>query len=665
MIGSPLRYPGGKSLMTTFFVDLFEANNMENVVYVEPYAGGAGAAINLLLSDKVDSIWINDANIGIYSFWNALTNAPQRFIQTVCDTPVTLDEWILQKDIVDTALEPSFELGFATFFLSRTNRSGVISAGPIGGNSAEKQQNASYKIDCRFNKAELVERLSAIAELADRIQVTNLDALDLLRTLDDDVFVYLDPPYYLKGKCLYMNHYTHDEHQVLADFLQNEAEFRWVLSYDDVTAIRTMYKERPLYRFPLSYTVQDVKKGMELLTCSNNVAFPVDLTIRRNSAPNINLIKITNINIMSEVKIERKGADELCFDQNNPRLVEFSNSTKESDILNVLWSNMAVNELVLSILANGFFPNEAMYAVNEDGKLVVVEGNRRLAAVKAILNPDLVKNGGMNKYRDRITDELRNSLSQELPVIILSNREEAWRYIGFKHVNGAAKWDSYAKAEYIAQVHNNYGVSLEEIASQIGDSNQTTQKLYQGLMVLNQADRETDFKKDDVYNKRIYFSHVYTSIMYSSMQEYLGLKLGDVSYAPVPQTNLKKLEEVMVWLLGSKKRDLPPVVKSQNPGIRQLCQVLQSPDAIQYLRIHNDLEMAYDWSQDGLNVFHESLVTAQAALQRAMSKVSYYEGNEDLLRTAMNMANTADDLFKIMKEKKQSKAEDTNKRTLD
>lgn len=368
---------------------------------------------------------------------------------------------------------------------------------------------------------------------------------------------------------------------------------------------------------------------------------------------------------MSEVKIEKIGADKLHFDQHNPRLIEFSSSAKETEILNVLWSNMAVNELVLSILANGFFPNEAMYAISEDGKLIIVEGNRRLAAVKAILNPDAVKNGGMNKYRDRITDDLRNRLSQELPVIVLNSREDAWRYIGFKHVNGAAKWDSYAKAEYIAQVHNNYGVSLEEIASQIGDSNQTTQKLYQGLMVLNQADRETDFKKDDVYNKRIYFSHVYTAIMYSSMQDYLGLKQGDFSDKPVPQANLKKLEEVMVWILGSKKRDLPPVVKSQNPGIRQLCQVLQSSDAIQYLRIHNDLDMAYDWSQDGLNVFHESLVAAQSALQRSMSKVSYYDGNEDLLRTAMEMANTADDLFKMMKAKRQNLAEDTNKRTLD
>ena len=660
--GSPLRYPGGKALMTTFFVDLFEANDMRNITYVEPYAGGAGAAINLLLDGKVDRIIINDANPGVFSLWHYLITEAERFIQTVRETPVTLDEWNHQKN-VNTEVA-SFELGFATFFLSRTNRSGVISAGPIGGSSEEKQEDATYKIDCRFNKEELISRLSAIAGLAGRIQVFNLDALELLRNLDEDVFVYLDPPYYEKGKCLYMNYYTHEDHQALADFLQNEARFKWVLSYDDVPQTRKLYAERELYRFPLSYTVQDVKKGMELLAHSTGLKLPVSMSIRRSSS-DIKLINIENKNIMSEVKIQTLDAAKLHFDHQNPRLVEFASYTKEEDILNALWSNMAVNELVLSILANGFFPNEAMYVVKENNKYIVVEGNRRLAAVKAILNPAAIKNGGMNKYRERITENLVNSLSQALPVIILNSREEAWRYIGFKHVNGAAKWDSYAKAEYIAQVHNNYHVSLEEIASQIGDSNQTTQKLYQGLMVLDQADRETEFKKDDVYNKRIFFSHIYTAITYASMQEYLGLNLADFSASPVPKENLKKLGEVMIWLLGSRKRDLPPVIKSQNPGVRQLCQVIQNPDAVQVLRTHNDLDMAYDWSQDGLNVFHEAIVDAQASMQKALSKISFYDGSESLLRTVLDMANDADMLFKSMKEKKNSMKEPNNQRTLD
>ena len=208
--------------------------------------------------------------------------------------------------------------------------------------------------------------------------------------------------------------------------------------------------------------------------------------------------------------IQKINPSELYFDEKNPRLVEYAPLKSEDRIIQVLWENMAVNEIVMSILANGFFENEALYAVNENNKLIVVEGNRRLAAVKLILNPE--KNRGMTKYVSKISDSLRQKLEEGLPVILLEKREDAWRYIGFKHVNGAVKWDSYAKAEYIAQVHNDYNVPLNDIAEQIGDSNKITIKLYQGLMVLRQADEETDFKISDVYYNRVYFSVAQSSL---------------------------------------------------------------------------------------------------------------------------------------------------------
>lgn len=368
---------------------------------------------------------------------------------------------------------------------------------------------------------------------------------------------------------------------------------------------------------------------------------------------------------MNDVVIERFGADALSFDTRNPRLVEFFDTIREEDIINVLWSNMAVNELVLSILANGFFTNEAMYAVREGDRLVIVEGNRRLAAVKAIINPELIRNGGMNKFMPQISEKILEQLNTSLPVIVLDNRQDAWRLIGFKHVNGAAKWDSYAKAEYIAQVHNEYCIPLEDIATQIGDSNKTTMKLYQGLMLLNQADRETEFKKADVFSKRIYFSHVYTAMTYSSMQSYLGINLNDVSERPVSDENLKKLEEVMIWILGSKKQNVPPVFVSQNPGIRQLCQVIQNPEALQYLRTSRDLDVAFDLSQNGNDVFYEALVSARVHLQKALSKLSYYDGDEDMLKSSLELANDAESLFNSMKERRNKKLGVYCKRSID
>ena len=208
--------------------------------------------------------------------------------------------------------------------------------------------------------------------------------------------------------------------------------------------------------------------------------------------------------------------NELYFDIENPRLVEFNitASTPEKKIMSILWTYMAVDEIVMSILAHGFFDHEAIYAVRENGKLVIVEGNRRLAAVKSILYPEIIGTG-MNKFLAKITPEKKKELEEKgLPVIVLDDREAAWRYIGFKHVNGAVKWDSLAKAKYIALVHNEYHVPIEQIAEQIGDSNRTTAKLYQGLMVLEQAERDTEFRIDDVDANRLYFSHLYTALMY-------------------------------------------------------------------------------------------------------------------------------------------------------
>lgn len=292
MNSTPLRYPGGKSLMTNFFVDLFHKNELQDIVYAEPYAGGAGAAINLLLNGYVNKIVINDANIGIYSFWGALINDSDRFIQTIKTIPVTLTEWYKQRTVLQGSTKPSFELGVATFFMSRTNRSGVIFGGPIGGSTEEKQNNAKYKIDCRFNKQDLIQRLETIAENRRRIKVTNEDALVFLRQLDVNVFVYLDPPYYVQGKSLYMNHYSDSDHERLAHYLQNDAHFNWVLSYDDVPQIRRMYADSELFRFPLKYTVSKKEIGYELLTHSANMHFPSNPMIRRNSSKSISIERI-------------------------------------------------------------------------------------------------------------------------------------------------------------------------------------------------------------------------------------------------------------------------------------------------------------------------------------------------------------------------------------
>ena len=346
-------------------------------------------------------------------------------------------------------------------------------------------------------------------------------------------------------------------------------------------------------------------------------------------------------------KIEYLKAAELNFDRSNPRLVEFpiKKGSPEKEIINVLWREMAVNEIVMSILAHGFFENEAMYAVLENEQYIIVEGNRRLAAVKSILNPDIIENSGMNKYKNRLTPQLIEQLSNKLPVIVLNNRQEAWRYIGFKHVNGAAKWGSYAKAQYIASVHDEFGISLDDIAEQIGDANKTVIKLYQGLMLLNQADSSTTFKITDVYHNRIYFSHLYTAIGYEGFQDFLGIKSNDESTSPITQEKLSNLEEIMYWLYGSESKDIKPVINSQNPDLKNLNNVLQNREAIEALRSTNDLYIAYDLSLNGADVLYKALIDSKVALQKALSKISYYQGEDEILKISGTIANTADTLY--------------------
>lgn len=341
--------------------------------------------------------------------------------------------------------------------------------------------------------------------------------------------------------------------------------------------------------------------------------------------------------------------DLLYFDHLNPRLVEFAidATTSEDYILNTLWNNMAVDEIVQSIISNGFFQNEALLIVEEDGKNIVIEGNRRLAAVKAILHPEKVK--GMAKYADKITDELKEHL-QELPVIKRETRKASWGYIGFKHVNGPAKWGSYAKAQYIATVHDEFGISLPEISKQIGDNNQTVLKLYQGLMVIKQAEAKTDFKRDDIPSKRLYFSHLYTGLQTQGFQRYLGLSsTPKETTSPVPDDKLENLERVMFWLFGSKKKGIDPIIESQNPDLGNLANVLKSELATMTLEARNDLDEAYEVSVGASKVFMKSLLDAKSDLQKAYANVAGYEGQEDLIRTAGTIYKLAENLYLTMK----------------
>lgn len=340
---------------------------------------------------------------------------------------------------------------------------------------------------------------------------------------------------------------------------------------------------------------------------------------------------------------------ELGFDRKNPRLAEFNIGPNDSDMIKFLWEAMDVRELMLSIAASGYFSHEPVIVADEGGKNVVIEGNRRLAAVRLLLDPALCK--GLTGNIPTATEEVCQSIGR-IPCL-MSSRQAAWRVLGFKHVNGPAKWSSYAKSKYVANVHRNYGVSLDEIAGQIGDTHNTVRRLYRGLMVIEQAERVGAYDCDDRWHSQLFFSHLYTGLQHRGIREFLSLNTAkDEEYDPVPEKKHGQLRELLVWLYGSKRDELPPIIRSQNPDLGHLGAVLAHTEALARLRHGAELSIAFETSRPSSNVFADALVEAKQNLEKARGMLSTgYAGSQELLGIAANMADLAYDLHEEMHRK--------------
>lgn len=272
MFYSPLRYPGGKNRLSRFISKICVENNITGH-YVEPYAGGASVALYLLLNNKVEQITINDYDKSIYAFWHSILFHTRKFCNKIKTTPITIEEWKKQKNIQKRKNKNLFELGFSTFFLNRTNISGIINAGPIGG----IDQRGKYKIDCRFNKDELIKRIKLIASYKRKINLYNLDALDLIklvhqRSNNSNSIIYFDPPYFLKGPSLYMNSYKKENHKEVAKDIKKIRNIHWIVSYDDTEEINEIYKwVKNKIPFNLIHNAYKPKMGKEILFFSKSL----------------------------------------------------------------------------------------------------------------------------------------------------------------------------------------------------------------------------------------------------------------------------------------------------------------------------------------------------------------------------------------------------------
>lgn len=265
---TPLRYPGGKSKYVNLFADVVSKNRLVDCTFVEVFAGGAGSAISLLLRKKVSSLILNDLDIAIYSFWRAVKERSEDLVQLIEAAPINITEWKRQKAIYENRCSDDWlSLGFATFYLNRSNHSGILHARPIGG----MEQLGSYHIGSRFNRTTSVAKIRAIAQRASALELFNLDGRDFVEMLkkeyrDRQLLIYFDPPYYQKGPALYLNHLQHEDHEILRDSIVG-CPFPWILSYDDHPSVIDLYRNRDcrLYRNQIRHTINGNQWADELI----------------------------------------------------------------------------------------------------------------------------------------------------------------------------------------------------------------------------------------------------------------------------------------------------------------------------------------------------------------------------------------------------------------
>jgi DNA adenine methylase len=286
---TPLRYPGGKQRLTPFLIEILTENNLIGGHYAEPYAGGAGVAIELLLQRKVSHIHLNDSSRAIYAFWYSILNNTEEFCRRISSASLTIDEWRAHREVIRHPDDYNdFELGFSAFFLNRCNRSGVISGGVIGG----LNQTGEWKLDARFSRNDLTRRIEVIASQSQSITLYNLDAeqyiMHSIQNTPENTLVYCDPPYYNKSSRLYLDTYIKSDHERISNVIQDEMTRKWVVSYDAADEILRYYRNRKSFVYGLQYNASKVYCGSEVFVFSDDLNIP-----SRSSLPYINRALVT------------------------------------------------------------------------------------------------------------------------------------------------------------------------------------------------------------------------------------------------------------------------------------------------------------------------------------------------------------------------------------
>lgn len=350
----------------------------------------------------------------------------------------------------------------------------------------------------------------------------------------------------------------------------------------------------------------------------------------------------------------------LDFDQNNPRFTPDKRPDGDGDaaVVAMLASSADLAELIQSISTSGYINIEPLIVIERAGRLAVLEGNRRLAAVKALRDPELAKSAKVSLLP---MDSDKRETLEELLAFRVASEDDARDLIGFKHINGPQSWDAFAKARFAARWLDSEHekekagaphLTLQQIAGRMGDQHMTMHRMVTALFVLEQAERQEIYDIDDRRKKSFSFSHLYTGLAYEEFTSFLGMnrpdRTSDPDRDPVPDDRKSELGQLLVWLYGSKALDVEPVVKSQNPDLGRLRNVLASPEAIKVLASRHNLDEAIATATPADLRFQQHLIAANAELQHAVATLEGFDplGQPELQRIAESALKRAQ-LIKI------------------
>lgn len=362
--------------------------------------------------------------------------------------------------------------------------------------------------------------------------------------------------------------------------------------------------------------------------------------------------------VTAKMPVER-----LRLDRMNPRLIGQADDASDESIIARLYRGAEIDELLQSISTNGYLDIEPLVVMrdSESRRPIVLEGNRRVAALRLLCDADLVARiASSERLRIKVppVDPSLRATLDRVSVYPVASRERARSFIGFKHINGPAKWDAYAKARFAADWYKagRPDIGLEDIAGSIGDRHDTIKRMVSAIYVLEQAEGKGLFEIEDRNTRKFNFSHLYTALSRAQYMEYLGLGKTWVRYDPspdpVPAERLGELRKVLVWIFGSKTTDVVPVVQSQNPDIKRLGEVLAHAEARHVLETTHDLDRAHESTEAVDKRFTASLLRARDAIRDASGSLRAYDGmDRSLLDVAEDVKETADSVYSSMERK--------------